>query len=239
MNEQPTAFGRAMLAGLHNPHTTFSLTWRFPAQDHARPITFTARCHDFLEVRLDERRLLEAQELPAAPRILDLGCGIGRHLRWLRNAHPAAQLVGVEQCPGMLAHCQATVTAPADWFSCLDAALRMPAEGGFDAILLMGNGLGIGGVEQDCEAMLARLAAALAPGGVLVIESMPPPMGGGGYGHAMTTIEAYGQTDGPFPWGFATSAWLAARLRALGLQTEVMANNAPGPGVYFAVGARG
>jgi ubiquinone/menaquinone biosynthesis C-methylase UbiE len=53
-----------------------------------------------------EQTLFERYELPAAPHILDLGCGTGEITRRLAQRHPQAQVLGIDILEGNLAIAQ-------------------------------------------------------------------------------------------------------------------------------------
>ena len=100
----------------------------------------------------------------APRRVLDLGAGTGLLSRFVRDAHPDAELVLVDAAPAMLEQARATLAAPASFIL---ADLREPLPGGrFDAVV---SALAIHHLtDAEKRALFARVCDALAPGGVFV-----------------------------------------------------------------------
>lgn len=63
-------------------------------------------CQAFLMIRPDERQLLDDIVLPEDGSVLDVGCGIGRHLAEIRHRFPSVHCCGVDICDLMLDHCK-------------------------------------------------------------------------------------------------------------------------------------
>lgn len=105
-------------------------------------------------------------------RVLDGGCGYGRVARPL--AQMGARVLGVDQSAALLgeAESQRGDLGP-DRLRYLRHDLRLPLSGetGFDVALSLFSSLGYG-TEADDAAILATLAAAVRPGGRVVVETM-------------------------------------------------------------------
>jgi SAM-dependent methyltransferase len=211
-----TAFGRALLAAAQGRPQAVQLSW-----DGAGPVRHP--CGDYLEVRDDEVLLLDEIALPPGAAVLDIGCGLGRHLRHLRRRHPGARLFGVDRCDGLRAHCEQVIPGPARFFATADA---LPHGQRYDLILLLGNGLGIFGAEANARAGLGRLLDALAPGGCVLLETGQQP--GCDYRASAVEIAWRGHRDGPFIWGGGTRAWLRDTVNSLGARCELHPSEAPG-----------
>jgi len=110
-----------------------------------------------------EADLIDALAGGPPGRILDAGCGTGRVA--VELARRGYDTVGVDVDAGMLA--QAQRKAPdLDW-RLLDLAVDSPPDGEFDVVVAAGNVLIF--VQLGTEAaVVASLAAALRPGGLLV-----------------------------------------------------------------------
>lgn len=109
--------------------------------------------------------------LEPGARILDAPCGYGRLSRPL--AERGARVVGVDQSPDLLAAAEERRgDLPAERLRYLRHDLRQPleGEGGFDAALNVYSSLGYG-TEADDAAIVRTLAAAVRPGGKVVVES--------------------------------------------------------------------
>jgi SAM-dependent methyltransferase len=220
-----TAFGRAMLATLHGRPQSFIMS-----DEHGLRIEMA--CDDFLELREEEQRLLEGFDVPPQGAVLDLGCGAGRHLRYLREQLPTITCCGVDHCDLLLEHCRQTITAPARFVSSLS---EIPARR-FDLILLVGNGLGIFGGEADAVAGLGGLVDQLQPTGRILLETGNPF--GAGYRSLSHKIEYGGHVDGPFPWGYADRDWVRMTLDRLGVDVVFEPSRGPGGMYFFAVASR-
>lgn len=123
-----TAFGQALLDATWNPKTTFILKTK-----NAPPLTvFPAK--EYFKLRDDEEKFLEEAiaALPPQGRVLDLGCGIGRHLNHIRTKRPDAHLFGIEKCEGLVQHCKYYIAPPAH-FAQIDLATRPTGPGTKDA----------------------------------------------------------------------------------------------------------
>ena len=220
-----TAFGRAMLATIGGQPQTFHMSMvNGPAID--------MDCRDFARTRPEEDRLLDGITLPDDGSVLDWGCGVGRHLQRVREKHPSVHCYGIDICDLMLDHCRRTIAAPATFANNFEA---LP-EREFDLILLMGNGLGVFGIESAAEAGLRRLVGALTRGGRLVIETSN--FFGQGYHAPAFTIDAGGYHDGPFTWGYADRLWVRQTLEALGCTVTFGNSHAPGGMFFFAIAQR-
>lgn len=221
-----TAFGRAMLESVNGRSQQFRMSI-------VNGGSFYMSCQDFLTTRPEEDTLLNNIELPREGAVLDVGCGIGRHLAKVRQRCPQVHCWGVEKCDLMLEHCRATIAAPATFVRSLDEVPSCK----FDLIMLMGNGLGVLGNEQDATASLRALVARLAPSGRIVIETGIPFGPGRGYVAPQVTITYGGDQDGPFTWGCSDRDWITRTLEALGCHVRIQNSNAPG-GCFFAIGQR-
>ncbi|MFJ4656815.1 class I SAM-dependent methyltransferase [Nocardia sp. NPDC088792] len=104
----------------------------------------------------------------AAGRVLDVGCGAGRHA--LVVAGHAEEVLGIDSSPGAIEVARARgVRAQLCGVDELPAGL-----GRFDTILLLGNNIGILGGPGRAEAVLAGLASVAAPNARLIGTSIDP-----------------------------------------------------------------
>ena len=109
------------------------------------------------------RDLLAQVPLAAAQRVADLGCGPGNSTELLVERFPGAQVVGIDSSPDMLR--QARARLPGCTFMAGDLATWMPQAG---TDLLFANA--VFHWVPDHPTVLARLLAALPPGGVLAVQ---------------------------------------------------------------------
>lgn len=120
---------------------------------------------------------LKAQECPVVQellgdlsgrRVIDVGCGTGRHLEWISEVADAT--TGVEPCPAMLARARARVRQT----TFLQGGLpRLPVESAsFDTVLCA---LVLEHIE-DLEATLTEFRRILAPSGQVVLSSFHPAL---------------------------------------------------------------
>ncbi|SEF10427.1 Methyltransferase domain-containing protein [Jiangella alba] len=103
-----------------------------------------------------------------AGRVLDVGCGAGRHAAVL--AADGLDVVGVDTSPGAVAVARARgVDARAGSATALPGGV-----GTFDAVLLLGNNVGLLGSAATAPVVLAELARVTAPGGRLLLSGLDP-----------------------------------------------------------------
>ncbi len=221
-----TAFGYALLSALKNPEETFLLSFNGSSETQQQ-------CLEYMRLRHDEIDLLDRIEIPENARVLDYGCGIGRHLKYLRDRRADITCIGVEKCDGLRSHCSEAIAAPNGFFDNIADALK---EDPFDLVLLMGNGLGILGDEDAARKGLRDLVNSMAQGGKLVIET--GSMSGRGYQTEKLRISFNNRTDGPFPWGSAGRDWITRVLENLRCKVNISESQAPYGISFFAVATK-
>jgi SAM-dependent methyltransferase len=189
-------------------------------------------CSAFLTTRSDENLLLASLDLPENGSVLDYGCGAGRHLSKLREGRSRLQLYGVEICDLLRNHCQQMFGLASTFVESLG---DLPAKE-FDLIMLMGNGLGVLGSEQNAIAQLEVLVGILGSGGRILIEAGNPFSTG--YSARDFIISYDGAQDDPFTWGYADQQWVRKTLEQLGCTATIQPSQAPLPGSFFAIGTK-
>ena len=108
------------------------------------------------------------QDLPAMPRILEIGCGTGFLTAKLRDALPASRILATDLAPAMIARCRARMGDDlALRFLVMDAE-RPSLRPGFD---LVASSLAAQWFE-DLPGTLRVLAGLLAPGGLLAVTTL-------------------------------------------------------------------
>jgi SAM-dependent methyltransferase len=112
---------------------------------------------------VDERVLARAR----GP-VLDVGCGPGRHVHALARRGVLAVGVDVSPVAVALARRRGATVLEASIFD------RLPGRGAWRTSLLLDGNVGIGGRP---DALLRRLVALLAPGGIVLVELDPPGTG--------------------------------------------------------------
>jgi SAM-dependent methyltransferase len=135
-------------------------------QDHAElyDLVFRSRGKSF-EAEAEQLIGLVRERRPEATSLLDVACGTGAHLERIAKdfAHvegvelePAMRQVAGDRLPGVSVHAGDMRT--------FDLGRT------FDAVICIGNAVACMLSEADLHAAVARMAAHLAPGGVLVAE---------------------------------------------------------------------
>jgi SAM-dependent methyltransferase len=102
----------------------------------------------------------QALNLPEGSRVLDVGCGGGRHARALKQA--GFEVVGIDLSPDLLTEAEGVVRLRADMRA-------LPFHGSFDAATSFFTSFGYFD-DHGNEATLASIAAAIRPGGVFLID---------------------------------------------------------------------
>ena len=117
------------------------------------------------------RFLLELLDLPEDARVLDVGCGPGRHLIELAKA--GLSVTGIDVSERLLAIArdaanEAELGSRVSLFEC--DARAMPFDDEFDAVISICQG-GFGLMGQDDGLVLRRMMEATKPGGVVVVTA--------------------------------------------------------------------
>lgn len=124
--------------------------------------------HSEAEARRETAALRELLGLSQVDRILDLGCGWGRHLRLLREA--GHRVVGVDLSPPLLRMAREGDADP--WLVAGDM-LRLPLRHrSFDVVLNLATSLGLFLEDEPAVRALEEAARVLRPGGTLLVEGM-------------------------------------------------------------------
>jgi tRNA (cmo5U34)-methyltransferase len=156
------------------------------------------------------RAIAQAVPLGPAMEVLDFGCGTG--LLSLNLRHLVGRITGADTSRGMLRALEAKVAALGSsnvttWH--LDPQDNQTLPGSYDLIV---SNMTLHHVE-DVPGLLARLAAALKPGGHLALADLDPEQG-----------QFHPDEAGVFHHGFER-AWLRQQMRAVGL-TQVQERTA-------------
>ena len=102
-------------------------------------------------------------------RVLDVGCGPGRHLLWLQEQ--GREAVGLDHSGGAVAIAQARGCRRLTLMKAV--ALGFPDQS-FDNVLLMGNNLGLAGTLESTVQFFGELHRIVTPGGFLLGVARDP-----------------------------------------------------------------
>ncbi len=125
--------------------------------------------HPEEEARHEVAALREILGLAQADRVLDVGCGWGRHLRLLHEA--GHHVVGVDLSYPLLR--RARDNGGAGSLLVVADMRRLPArERSFDAVINLATSLGLFLEDADAATALTEMGRVLRPGGRLLVEGM-------------------------------------------------------------------
>jgi len=137
--------------------------------------------------------------------VLDIGCGPGRHVLALSRRGIAAVGVDISPLAVRLARTRGAVVIEGSIFD------RLPGAGTWGSALLLDGNIGIGGKPRQ---LLARVAALLAGGGIVLVELEAP---GARTGTLRVRLEAEETISPWFPWARVSGAELPAIAAGAGL----------------------
>ncbi|MGW7385211.1 methyltransferase domain-containing protein [Streptomyces sp. NPDC054794] len=141
--------------------------------------------------------------------VLDVGCGPGRLVAEL--AARGRTVLGIDVSEDAVAHTR-RIGGPALHRSVFEP---LPGTGRWGTVLLMDGNVGIGG---DPRALLDRVAALLAPGGLLIAETVPVDIDERAQVEVVDSTGGLG--GGPFPWARLGTPALLRIARRAGWRTE-------------------
>ncbi|MFJ6075610.1 class I SAM-dependent methyltransferase [Streptomyces sp. NPDC093065] len=138
--------------------------------------------------------------------VLDVGCGPGRLVAEL--ASRGRTVLGID-----VSEAAVTRTVGLGGQSLRRSVFEpLPGEGRWETVLLMDGNIGIGG---DPRALLTRVAALLAPGGLLIAETAPVEVDERAHVQVVDVTDGHGAGT-PFPWARIGTRALLRRADAAG-----------------------
>lgn len=112
----------------------------------------------------EEMPVMEQEALKrCSGKILDVGCGAGAHLKWLKKHHH--DVIGVDISSGCIQHLRDS------GFNAVECDFRTLNQERYDTILLMMNGIGLAGNLKNLQYTLSILKDLLRPNGKILLDS--------------------------------------------------------------------
>jgi len=150
---------------------TFEAEWRARFERFGRTHTAEHHVSGWSAAGLSRRfrrfqALLPTLGLPRHARMLELGCGAGTYVRYLRGL--GHEVVGVDYAESTLQRARQTDTAGAACYVAADGHQLPLSSRSMDAVLCIGV---LQAVSQP-EAIVSELSRVVRPGGVVVIEAL-------------------------------------------------------------------
>ena len=105
----------------------------------------------------------------AVGRVLDVGCGAGRHALYLQQA--GLDVVGIDVSPVAIDVCRRRGLRDARLLSVEEVG---PSLGKFDTVLMLGHNLALLGSARGAKRILKRLHRAVVPGGRIIGDILDP-----------------------------------------------------------------
>ena len=165
MKTSRDAYGQQLLAQYHSKQTTVEIIER----DDDYIDTGSDPGLYFTEYRqwspLEKRAVKSVKG-----RILDVGCGAGRHALYLQEKNFA--VTGIDNSPGAIRVCKLRGLKHALVRSISDAHKFKPAS--FDTIIMMGNNFGLFGNLENARAILKKFARITAPDARIIAKTLNP-----------------------------------------------------------------
>ena len=221
----PTVFGQALIDARNGQAPNLTMRMEEGASE---PID----CTQFLSVRADEIRIIDQFDLRASCTVIDIGCGLGRHLAAVRNKFPDAKLYGEDICDALLNELRREFDDNCV-FGHPDTDKR-PSH--IDLAMLLGNGLGVFGDQDSTIVALDDISERISSGGIIWIETGNPF--GSGFSAPRFTIADGDEFDGPFSWGYASETWITGELSRRGFDVNTEVSMAPGNVFFHAIGTK-
>lgn len=103
----------------------------------------------------------------AQGRILDVGCGAGRHVLYFQRK--GMEITGIDVSEKAIIVCRARGCHEVRVMDIFQSEI---APGSYDTVLLFGRGIGIGGTLKGVKSMLERVYEIARPHGVLLVDSV-------------------------------------------------------------------
>lgn len=165
MKTSRDAYGQQLLAQYHSQETTVEIIER----DDDYIDTGSDPGLYFSEYRQWSPLEKRAVKL-ARGRVLDVGCGAGRHALYLQAK--GFDVVGIDNSPGAIRVCKLRGLKHAIVRPISDAHKFKPAS--FDTIIMMGNNFGLFGSFENARAILKKFARITAPDARIIAKTLDP-----------------------------------------------------------------
>jgi SAM-dependent methyltransferase len=119
----------------------------------------------------DEWSPIEREAISLATgRILDIGCGAGRHARYLQEK--GFDVAGIDNSPGAIRVCKERGLKKA-YVRAIENVDEFP-ENSFETIIMFGNNFGLFGSPENARAILEKLSRITAPGARIIAGTRNP-----------------------------------------------------------------
>jgi len=135
----------------------------FSSEDY--PLLEGVPCQELIDRIADF--ICDVLEIGSGSRVLDVGCGMGRH--GLALARRGCEVTGIDASAAMIDRCRPLVDDEPRFAVQQLGFHTMTFEAEFDAVVCLGNTLGFETRADDAEAV-RRMAASLVPGGRILID---------------------------------------------------------------------
>lgn len=130
------------------------------------------RHRTFSDAEREVRRMIGWLDLPAGARVLDVGCGTGRHAVALRKL--GYQVTGLDLSETLLAHARRLAPdSEIDWRHGDMRDMPFPA-GCFDAVVNWFTTFGYFATDEENARVLGEIARVLKPGGRFLLDYLNP-----------------------------------------------------------------